>query len=582
MNEVDEIKQRLDIVEVIGAYVPLKQTGANFKGLSPFKTEKTPSFIVSPEKNIWHDFSTGKGGDVFTFVMLQEGLEFRDVLEMLAKRAGVKLKPRSAESAKLSQSKQRLYDANEAAMKYFHLTLSKNPDALNYFKTIRNLKTETIRKYKLGYSPDTWNSLSKYLNQNGFSNAEIKQAGLAAQKAGRDSVYDLFRGRVMFPILDTQKRVVGFSARILIPEESSAKYINTPDTPIYQKAQVIYGLAQARESIQKQDAVIVVEGNMDVVGLSNHGYGNVVAVSGTALSEFQLRTLARLSKNILLCFDQDEAGINATAKAISLADGLDARVSVVSYFGAKDPDELIQKDKKSWDDAIKKAEYAPDYLFRFGSEKFDLGSAVGKKQFARFVLPIVASLHDPIEQSHYIKRLSQMLDVEESVIQNRLSGESLPAQSITPTQIEEVATETKLSRHEQIEQTLLEILLSRVETRSSLHDIKKEYLSERHSDLLMTLKKQPGLNSDKLAELLPTQSNYVKILTLRGEHVNSDLTEHDARLEAFTQVNRIIRLYREKQKRNLSRQIAAAEAAGNADEARTLLQIYQDLLAEEL
>jgi DNA primase len=581
MNEVDEIKQRLDIVEVIGSYVPLKQTGANFKGLSPFKTEKTPSFIVSPEKNIWHDFSTGRGGDVFTFVMLQEGLEFRDVLEMLAKKAGVKLKPRSAESAKHSQSKQRYYDANEAAMKYFHLSLSKSSEALKYCKDQRHLSTETIRKFKLGYSPDSWDSLSNFLAQKGFSGTELKQSGLVAQKSGRDSVYDLFRGRLMFPIFDAQKRVVGFSARILKPDASSAKYINTPETPIYQKAQVIYGLVQAKEAIREKDSILVVEGNMDVVSLSNHGYNNVVAVSGTALSEFQLRTLARLSKNILLCFDQDEAGVNATARAINLADGLDARLCVVSYTGAKDPDELIQKDKAAWDKAIKTAEYAPDYLFRHGSEKFDTNSAVGKKQFARFVLPIVASLHDPIEQAHYVKRLAQMLDVDEAVIQKRLSGEPVPAQNIVPTRLEQAADEPKLSRHEQIEQTLLEILLTRPETRSALHDIKKPYLSERHAELFMALKRQPGLTSDKLAQLLPESSNYVKILTLRGEHVNSELTEHDARLEAFTQVNRIVRLYREKQKRQLSRQIATAEANGQTAEARKLLQAYQNLLAEE-
>lgn len=581
MNEVEEIKQRLDIVEVIGSYVPLKQTGANFKGLSPFKSEKTPSFIVSPEKNIWHDFSTGKGGDVFTFVMEQEGLEFRDVLEMLAKKAGVKLKPRSAQSAKHTESKQRLYDANEAAMKYFHLTLSKTPEALAYYKTQCHLDIETIRRYKLGYSPDSWDSLSNYLLQKGFSGAEIKHAGLAGQKAGRDSVYDLFRGRLMFPIFDAQKRVVGFSARILKPDDSSAKYINTPETPIYQKAQVMYGLAQARDAIRTKDSVIVVEGNMDVVSLSNHGFDNVVGVSGTALSEFQLRSLARLSKNILLCFDQDEAGITATARAIKLADGLDARLMVVSYSGAKDPDELIRKDKKAWEAALKKAEYAPDYLFRFGAKKFDINSATGKKQFARFVLPVVASLHDPIEQAHYVKRLAQSLDVEESVIQKKLSGEPVPVQVSSATNTEESATEPKLSRHEQIEQTLLEILLVRPETRSALYDIKKSYISPRHQELFMALKKQPGISAQKLASLLPEPANYVKILTLRGEHVNSDLTEHDARLEAFTQVNRIIRLYREKHKRQLSRQIAAAEASGKTAEARTLLQTYQNLLAEE-
>ncbi len=580
MNEVDEIKQRLDIVEVIGSYVPLKQTGANFKGLSPFKTEKTPSFIVSPEKNIWHDFSTGKGGDVFTFVMLQEGLEFYDALEMLAKRAGVTLKPRSKQSGEKRQNKQRLYDANEEAMRFFHLALSKHTTALKYCKTERGLSGEVIKQYKLGYSPDSWDGLSKFLSQKGYTNTELKQAGLVAQKAGRDSVYDLFRGRLMFPIFDAQKRVVGFSARILDKEAVAAKYINTPETPIYQKNQVIYGLAQAKEAILKQDAVIVVEGNMDVVGLSNHGYYNVVAVSGTAFSEFQLKNLGRLSKNILLCFDQDEAGVEATARAIKLGDGLDVRLSVVSYKGAKDPDELIKKDKKAWDVALSKAEYAPDYLIRFGMEKYDTNTAYGKKQFAQFVLPIIAGMHDSIEQSHYVAKIAQILDVSEDAITRKLSGEPAPLQEVKPAELEG-AKEPKLTRQEQIEQTLLEILLTRLETRSALGDLKTDYISERHKAIFSALLKQTGLTSEKLAKLLPESSNYVKILTLRGEEVNSDLSEHDARLEAFTQVNRLVRIYREKQKRVLSRQIALAEAEGNQETAHKLLQKYQRLLNDE-
>ncbi len=580
MNEVDEIKQRLDIVEIIGSYVPLKQTGANFKGLSPFKTEKTPSFIVSPEKNIWHDFSTGKGGDIFTFVMLQEGLEFYDALEMLAKKAGVTLKPRSKETGQKRENKQRLYDANEEAMKYFHLSLSKNPPALKYCKSERKLSSEVIKRYKLGYSPDTWDALSKFLAQKGYSNVELKSAGLVAQKAGRDTVYDLFRGRLMFPIFDTQKRVVGFSARILDSEAVAAKYINTPETPIYQKTQAIYGLAQAKEAILKQDAVIVVEGNMDVVGLSNHGYQNAVAVSGTAFTEFQLKTLSRLSKNILLCFDQDEAGIEATARAIKLGDGMDVRLSVVSYSGAKDPDELIQKNKQKWEESLKKAEYAPDYLIRFGMQKYDTITAYGKKQFAQFVLPIVASMHDTIEQSHYVAKIAQILDVAEEAILRKLTGAPAPLQEVKPAELEG-AKEPKLTRQEQIEQTLLEILLTRIETRSALGDLHLEYISERHKPIFSALLKQTGLTSEKLAKLLPESSNYVKILTLRGEEVNSDLSEHDARLEAFTQVNRLVRLSREKQKRSLSREIALAEAEGEQDTARKLLQKYQRLLNDE-
>ena len=584
MNEVEEIKNRLDIVDVVSGYIPLKQAGSNWKGLSPFKTEKTASFMVSSDKGIWHDFSSSQGGDMFSFVMLMEGIEFREALEMLAKKAGVELKPRSREDQKKGQSKSRIYEALEQAMKYYHLVLSKTPEALSYFRDTRSLKPETIKRYRLGYSQDSWESLSTYLSQKGFTTKELLDAGLARQKTGRDSIYDLFRGRMMFPVFDTQARVVGFSARILKDEPDSAKYINTPESPVYHKGSVIYGLTQAKESVRKLDEVIVVEGNMDVLALANAGYPNVVAASGTALTFEQLKILARLSKNIKLCFDQDDAGIKATQRALELAGDLDVKIMVISYENAKDPDELVTKDPKAWQEAVKSAQYAPDYIFSRAKQGFDTISASGKKGFASFVLPTIAGLSDDIEKNHYIKKLAQTIDVPELTLHKKLdSGLEHKPVTVAAARVELPATEPKaqLTRAEKIEVIALELMLSCKPARDVTGDVDYQNISVMHRAIFEAVRDNPRSEAVEIAKLLPGQSDYVKILSLRGEHVYSAESDHDARLEAFTQIHRLNKIVREKNKRQLTRNISEAEEAGDTALAKKLLKTYQALLNEE-
>ncbi len=364
MNDVEEVKNRLDIVEVVGSYVPLKQAGRNHKGLSPFKTEKTPSFMVSAEKGIWHDFSTGKGGDVISFVMLMEGLEFRDALEMLAKRAGVQLRPRSKQASANQSKKARLYEAVELAMRYYHYCLGRNKSAFSYFSQKRSLKPATIKQFKLGYSPDGWDNLKNFLVKKGFTQLEIKEAGLVTNKTGSKSYYDVFRGRVMFPVFDGQNRAIGFTARIL-GDQKAAKYINSPQNLIYDKSTAIYGYAQAKESIRLQEKAVIVEGNMDVLALHDAGFQNVVACSGTALTTQQLKTLSYLTPNIYLCFDNDEAGFNATLRAIEVAAGLDIRLFVISLPDVKDPGELTNI-KTDWPKAEKLLLCMPQTIYCLG------------------------------------------------------------------------------------------------------------------------------------------------------------------------------------------------------------------------
>ncbi len=582
MNEVEDIKQRLDVVEVVGGYVQLKPAGRNFKGLSPFKQEKTPSLMVSPDKGIWHDFSSGQGGDIFTFVQMMEGVDFREALEILARRAGVELKSRHS---KTGDNKSRLYEAVELATSYYHATLAKNPKALRYLTKERSLDKATIKVFKLGYGPDIWEALSSFLLQKGFKASELLAAGLVGQKPGNKSVYDLFRGRVLFPIFDIQGRAIGFSGRVLDGDSKGAKYINTPQTLIYNKSNAIFGLLQAKESIRQLDEAIIVEGNMDVVALANAGVTNAVAASGTALTEAQLKILARMTKNIKLAFDSDEAGVNATIRAIELAAGLDLRLSIINYqkTGAKDPDELVRRDKPAWELAVKNAQYAIDFLFDLAEQRFNLSSAPGKKQASDFLVPVIKLLSDDVERDHYIKKLSKRLVVNESSIRSKLAKSStsiVPTVKISPEAVT-VPSPAKLSRVVVLENQLLELLLAFPYTREALADLVLDEISEANRSLYSILQKKPKAKLDAIASALQDKANDVKILALRGEEEYSSVDEHDIRLEAYTQVHRLQKYNRELNKRRLARQIAEAEAAGNKAEAVELLSQYQLLIREE-
>lgn len=582
MNDVEEVKSRLDIVDVISAYVPLKQAGKNFKGLSPFKIEKTPSFIVSPDKNIWHDFSTAKGGDVISFVMEMEGLNFPEALEMLAKKAGVKLKPNKHSKGDYS-NKSKILEALEDAMKYFHLMLSRNERAKNYFLKERGLKAEIIKDYKLGYSPDSWDSLSKYLISKGYKVEDLISAGLSAKGNKGLGAYDLFRGRVMFPVFDNQSRTIGFSARVL-GDEKAAKYINTPQTSVYNKSLAIYGLAQAKESIRENDLAIVVEGNMDVLALANAGYNNVVACSGTALTELQLKQLGRLTKNVALCFDADDAGVNATLRAIEVASGTDIKIDIIALEGAKDPDELLKKDKRAWQKAVKSALYAPDFLIEHAKKTFGITTAPGKKKFTQFILPMLKMLDDEIELQHYVKKVAQLLDVPEESIK-KLMKKSTSSFTKNSTQEETIEIEDtpkrKMNRRENIEKELLELCLSELELIGALDELDIDWISEMHREIFEVLKRSHKINFDEVIRVLPKQANYVRILSLRGEQQYADLTANDKRLEAFTQVARIEEIYKQILKRQLASQLSQAEADGDTKKSRELLRQYQELLNEE-
>ena len=350
MDVVEDIKQRLSIEDVISEYVELKRAGRNFKALSPFGNEKTPSFMISPEKQIWHDFSSGKGGNMFSFIMEVEGVDFRGALEILARKAGIDLAQyRTSGDTKTGELKKRIGEAAELAAKFYQAQLKGSQSTLEYIFKKRAFTKETVKAFRLGYSPNNGEALVKFLMGKGFTQEEIKKAGLGTQ---RRTFSDMFRGRLMVPLSDQQGNVVGFTARLLDDDPDAPKYINTPQTLLYDKGRQVYGLHLAKDSIRKQNFVVVVEGNLDVIASHQAGINNVVATAGTAMTDSHLKALNRFTSDIRLCFDADSAGINATERVIPIAQNLGISLSIIDIPAGKDPDELVRKDPKAWQQVI--------------------------------------------------------------------------------------------------------------------------------------------------------------------------------------------------------------------------------------
>lgn len=402
----EEIRARLPIEDVVSQYIELKRAGRTLKGRSPWGVDKTPSFMVSPEKGIWHDFSANKGGDIFSFIMEVEGITFREALEKLAAQAGVELKKYDKSDEKNARLKMRAKEANELACKYYQVCLAKNKAVCEYVFYGRKLNRNTIVEFRIGYAPNTKNSLVEFLKKRGYSVDEVKEAGLINRFNG-----DLFKGRMMIPFLDANTgEVIGFTGRII--EKGEPKYLNTPETRLFNKGRFIFGLSQAKEAIRKNNFVVIVEGNMDVVSSHQAGVKEAVATSGTAMTENHLKILSRLTTDIRLAYDGDEAGIKAAERAIMLAGKIGISLSVISDYGkAKDPDELIKIDPKLWQECVEKRMPAVDWILKKYENKLNLMTGPGKKEYSDMAMKIISYIEDPVEKKHYEQLVARKLDV---------------------------------------------------------------------------------------------------------------------------------------------------------------------------
>ncbi len=413
----EEVRARLNIEDIIGEYVELKRAGRNFKGLSPFSGEKTPSFFVSPEKHIWHDFSSGKGGDMYSFVMEVEGLDFRGALELLARRAGVDLSLyQSSSSQEFARKKKRLLEANELAARYFQQNLISNQHAQEYVFKKRGLSKQVVQDFRIGYAPDSDSGLTALLKKKGFSREEQAAAGLTNRFGG-----DLFRGRMMVSLMDGAGQVIGFTGRIIVDEPNAPKYLNTPQTLLYDKSRHVFGLSQAKEAIRKAGVAVIVEGNLDVVSSHQAEVRHVVATAGTALTDHHLRALSRLSTQIRLAFDADKAGVAATERAIPIAQEVGVELGIVTLPDeAKDPDELIQQNPALWQQAIDASEPVIDWVIKQFAAREDIATAAGKRAFTTAALRVVAAVRDAVEQDHYIDRIATMTDTTRRAVRQKL------------------------------------------------------------------------------------------------------------------------------------------------------------------
>jgi len=415
MDQIEQVRRKVDIVELISEHIPLRKAGRNFKANCPFHEEKTPSFMVSPERQIFKCFGCGEGGDVYGFLMKREGMEFGEALRTLADRVGVKLK--QYRPSREQQMKERLLEINHLASEYYHYLLKEHKlgkEALQYLMK-RGIRRASMRTFKLGYAPTEWEGLKNYLvKKKGYKLDELEMAGLVIK--GKRGYYDRFRNRVMFSLFDHRGRVMGFAGRVLDPKIKEAKYVNTPETALYHKSDVLYGLETAKEYIKKANKAVVVEGELDAISSYQAGVKNVVGIKGSALTERQVELLKRFCENAALALDADVAGDAAARRGIELAEKAGLNVRVIELKYGKDPDECAQKSSRLWKDSVKEAVPIYDFYISSAVERFGVKTPEGKRKVSEEVVGVLGRISNQVIKAHYIKKLAEKLEVSEEAV----------------------------------------------------------------------------------------------------------------------------------------------------------------------
>ena len=424
-DNISQIKDRLSVVDVISGYIKVQKSGINFKARCPFHNEKTPSFYISPERQIWHCFGCQKGGDIFGFVKEIEGVEFPEALRILAQRAGVKLE---SFDPTVQDAKAVLYEICETAARFFEKQLhgsSVGKKALAYLKD-RGLHESTSREFRLGFAPEGWHNLSNFLRDCGYKEKDIIDSGMSIKKDGGTDIHDRFRSRIIFPIADANDRIVGFTGRVFGDGHPAdvGKYINSPQTPIYDKSRVLYGLNKAKIEARKADRCLLVEGNIDVIMSYQAGVKNVAGTSGTALTPSHLQLLQRYTSNLDFCFDTDQAGLAATRRGIGLALSQNFNVKIVHLQDpdCKDPADYVQKFGGKWNEVVQTSKPVIDFYFDKLKSELDLTSVEGKKSVIVGLGPLIQRLTSKVERSHWISKLAAILKTKEDAIEEDINN----------------------------------------------------------------------------------------------------------------------------------------------------------------
>ncbi len=608
MSDSEEVKAKLDIVEVIREYVPVKAVGANFQAVCPFHNEKTPSFVISPDKQIWHCFGCGRGGDVLSFVMEKENMSFIEALRMLAAKAGVVLKHENPE--KISK-RSRLLDIMEIAGKYYaHILKSTTGVKARDYLLARGLKMETIEDWRLGYSPDSWSSLYDFLRARPligkkYTDEEIMAAGLIIRKeqagSGRN-YYDRFRDRIMFPIWDVNNNIVAFTARVNPEKEKTekmGKYINSPQTEVYDKSRVLFALNKAKGAIKKMGYAIVVEGQMDAISCHNHGFDNVVASSGTALTTEQVTLIKRFTNNLILSFDMDNAGQMAADRGIkeALAQKLNLKVITLPY--GKDPDECLKNNPADFKQAVMDAQPMLQYYFNKVSADLDLNKLENKMLVRDKMFEMIGLVEDKPEQGYWLKKISEELDFSETDIReefakwqankkpevNRGFAAEKSEPSIRP-----------LVREELLSELFLSLIIKFPEFISySLNSLDPEqvYPDENvrfYKTLIIYYNKSASLDYNDFRQYLTENEegldNFLDKLILLGEKDYYAHTPEEAKSEIIKVIMELKRYFYQKKIKSLEKEIAAAEKMENSElgGGATMTRLMSELKnsAEEL
>jgi len=569
-STVELIKEKLDIVEFLRGYLTLHPAGKNFKALCPFHKEKTPSFMVSPERQSWHCFGCNLGGDLFSFLMRYENLEFGEALKMLAEKAGIEISRITSQDFRFTNL---LYEINAAGRDFFIEELARSEEAREYLK-MRALKAETIEEFELGFAPNASDALNLYLLNKGFYPEDILRAGLAV-KSERGLQSDRFRGRIMFPIHNSFGKVVGFTGRILqarrsegVEEPAVAKYLNSPETPIFNKSKLLYGFFKSKNFIREKKSAFIVEGQMDFLLSWQIGIRNVVASSGTALTQEHLQVLRRLTDELLISFDTDAAGYAAGERAIDLAEANDFNVKVVLIPDFKDPAEAAEREPEKLKQAVKEAKPAAEFYFTRYLPPSLTPNAASREYLAavRSVLRKLKNISSAVMRSFWIKELSKRIGVDEKILLEE--AEQLPEDmegrevggmgglNEKSGTVNLYQAQTALTRWELLSQCIISAAYHRGEL-AALDDFTK-YFAEPYQDILALLK------AGKTASDNPHLDGLLHAVLLRGDIFNErDIDEMKRHLKDE---------YMRKRREALVLRVKDAEAVGDEAGLRKALQ----------
>ncbi len=566
-DPVEEIKNRLDIVDVIRSYIKLEKAGVNYRAICPFHSEKNPSFFVSPARQTWHCFgSCSEGGDMFKFVMKIEGVEFKEALKILAQRAGVELK---REDPKVRSEKQKLRDISELACSFFEKQLqgsSAGKEAKKYLLD-RGIKEESIKEWRLGYAPEMWQALSDFLVGKGFKREDIAKAGLALKSGKTGNFYDRFRGRIIFPVFSLSSQVIGFGGRVFKESEDQkeAKYINSPATPLYDKSKILYGLNKSGVGIRKEDACILVEGYTDTILAHQAGFSNVVATSGTALTPFQLKVLKRYSDNLLTAFDMDVAGNSATKRGIDLAQAEGFNIKIITMPQDKDPADIVLESSEKWKGLVEGAKSIHDFYFETAFSRFDKNTIEGKKDISKVIFPVIKRVPNRIERSVWVKDLAEELEVKEEDILEELDKTKEERRE------EEVLEEKepiKKTRKQLLEEQVASLIIRYPENLEMVSEEEIKFFSSDVSSMLSHFKKE-GVNLNSLPDNLKEMADF---LYLKAEKEFS--SEDDVKEECLNCLKEFKSLCFRNKLSNISDQIKKAEKDQDYNKVKKLLEEF--------